>query len=354
MLKLEEMQQFGSLRYNLLAVFIGLMLVLPVWVYSAGLVPCGGPDEEPCQTCHVVSLMSNVINWLIVILGFLAVLVIIYAGIRLVTSAGNTSAMESAKKILTNMIIGYVIVLAGWLIIDYGIKALVNESKFGPWNVIECVTQEQIKFNKYIDYVDLGNQLSLGRAALDVSLIPSSVIDPSAPVVTPRFSPGSGAGSLGSCKVAASGPCSEPELRRAGFGNLAGDAARIVGQESGCNPNAESRTDTTTDGRTFSVGTWQINLAVHPLRCTMSTGQQLNLNCPTAFRRTNLRNQYRVRMYDVIDENLYRQCVQAAKDPHCNNQIAAGLATRSGDMGDWACSSKKCGVRTTRNHLCPL
>lgn len=146
------MHQLGNFRYNLVAIIVGIMMVLPVWVYSAGLVPCGGPEEPPCQTCHVVDLMGNIINWLIIILGFLAGLVIIYAGIRLVVSAGNTSAMEQAKKILTNMIIGYAIVLSAWLIIDYGIKMLVDQSegKFGPWNVIECQEQPKIEENEII------------------------------------------------------------------------------------------------------------------------------------------------------------------------------------------------------------
>lgn len=343
MLKSTQMHSFGQLRYNVAAIFVGLLIVLPVWVYSAGLVPCGGYGEDPCQTCHVVSLMSNVINWLILILGFLAALVIIYAGARLVISTGNVSELEQAKKIMTSMIIGYVIVLAGWLIIDYGIKSLIDESEFGPWNVIECVEQPVITEipPEAIEYINLGG--SIGRLSLEVGAPAGS-----------NFGPDSGAGSLGSCVVAQSGPCSVAALEAAGFGSLATDAAMIVGQESGCNPNAESRTDTTTDGRTFSVGTWQINLGVHPLVCTGSNGQPINLNCPSALKKTNQRNSFNVYMYEVINEDLYQQCVQAAKDPHCNNQIAAGLARASGDMGDWACSAKKCGVSTSRNHLCPL
>jgi hypothetical protein len=318
-----------------------LTTVMPSVVFSTGLVPCGGVGQEQCQTCHVVMLVDIVVDWLIAILSIVAAILIAYAGARMVISGGDVSAKETAKKIITNVIIGYALLLACWLLIDTGVKALLNDQVYGSWNQIRCVAQPQPRAAD-IEYIDLGD---LGFSAGLYSLTRN---------VDGQFGPDSGPGTLGQCVIATTGPCSVEALQRAGFGRLAQDAARIVGQESGCNPNAESRTDTTTDGRTFSVGTWQINLAVHPLRCTSSTGQSINLNCPSAFQRTNQRNRFRVRMYQVVNESLYSQCVQAAKDPHCNNQIAARLANASGDMGDWACSAKKCGVQTRRNHLCPL
>jgi soluble lytic murein transglycosylase-like protein len=155
------MNQFGNIRHNLYAIIIGILIVFPVWVYSAGLVPCGGYDEEPCQTCHVVELISNVVNWLIVILGFLAALVIIYAGTRLVISSGNTSEVQKAKSIFSNFIIGYVIVLAAWLIIDYGLKSLVNSDEIGPWNTISCIQQEEITQRK-VEFINLQNVTATG------------------------------------------------------------------------------------------------------------------------------------------------------------------------------------------------
>jgi soluble lytic murein transglycosylase-like protein len=155
------MNQFGNMAHNLYAIIIGILIVFPIWVYSAGLVPCGGYDEEPCQTCHVVELISNVVNWLIVILGFLAALVIIYAGARLVTSSGNTSEVQKAKSIFSNFIIGYVIVLAAWLIIDYGLKSLVDNSEIGPWNTISCIQQEEIT-QKEVEFINLQNVTASG------------------------------------------------------------------------------------------------------------------------------------------------------------------------------------------------
>ncbi len=73
-----------------------------------------------------------------------AVRIVIYAGLKLVVSAGNPSAMSDAKKMLTNVLIGFVIVLSAWLIVDTIMKALLNpnyesgEIEFGPWNQLEA------------------------------------------------------------------------------------------------------------------------------------------------------------------------------------------------------------------------
>lgn len=329
-------------KWFLGAFFLVIATFGPNISQGAGLVPCGGPDEEPCQMCHVADLVNGGVDWLVTVLTLLLTLVIAYAGFLLVTSAGNTSAMEKAKSMFTNSIIGFAIVLAAWLLIDYGMKMLMKdgEAGFGPWNELTCVDQPELTIAQ-VDYIDLGG--SHGIYSL------------SAAVTNGNFGPNSGPGSQTACQVAPEGSaCSVSALQRAGFGSLSEAASRIAGAESGCNTNAESRTDTTTDGRTYSVGTWQINLAVHRLQCTLSNGQSINLNCPSAFRSTGQRNQYNVRIQQVVNEDLYRQCVQMAKDGHCNNQIAAGLARRSGDMGDWACSARRCGINTSRNHLCPL
>lgn len=335
----------NSLRIAYFTV-VTLVLMTPSFVFGQGLVPqCSrGEGSDPCQFCHVVELVNNVVAWLVAVLGIIAALIIIYAGFLMVASGGNASAKEKAKGFITNIVIGYVLVLGAWILIDTGFRALIGGQSYGMWNQIQCVDQPRAQRVEERDrrIINLGGSpTSAGRYSLEQE-------------VAGNFSEGSGSGSLGSCQVADSGPCSESSLRANGFGDLAGAAAQIAGAESGCNPNAESRTDTTSDGRTYSVGTWQINLAAHPIQCTNSQNQTVNLNCPSAFEPTGTRNRYNVRVQRVTNESLYQACVDAARDPDCNNQIAARLARNSGDMGDWACSARRCGVSTSRNSSCPL
>lgn len=120
------------------------LLLAPQLASAAGLVPCGGPGEEACQFCHFATITNNVVGWLVAITGILAAIIFVVAGMRLVTSAGNVSAKEWAKEKITNAAIGFVIILAAWLLIDFVMKSLLSAegtSKVGPWNKLSCVTQ---------------------------------------------------------------------------------------------------------------------------------------------------------------------------------------------------------------------
>lgn len=108
---------------------------------SAGLVTCNGPD---CNFCSLMQMADNIIQFLFVILVLAAVLSLVIAGFRLVTSQGNPGAMERAKKMVSNILIGFVIILSAWLIVDTVIKAIANRDgnggfDFGMWNQISDV-----------------------------------------------------------------------------------------------------------------------------------------------------------------------------------------------------------------------
>ncbi len=129
----------GYMWKAILSVFL---LALPAIVSAAGLIPCGGDGEDPCQTCHFYMLISNVSGWLAVVLGIVVTIMIMVAGLRLVMSAGDASAKAGAKKLIANGLIGYVIILSCWLSVDLGLKTLANESTYKSWTEsIQCVTQ---------------------------------------------------------------------------------------------------------------------------------------------------------------------------------------------------------------------
>jgi hypothetical protein len=64
--------------------------------------------------------------------------IVIYAGILFMTTAANPEGHSQARKMLLNAVLGFVIVLAAWLVVDFVMKAFYNpdDSGFGPWNQI--------------------------------------------------------------------------------------------------------------------------------------------------------------------------------------------------------------------------
>jgi hypothetical protein len=106
-------------------------------VQAAGLVPCGGTGEPTCNTCHVVALADNVIGFLVQMLSVLAVIVMVYAGFKMVTSGGDEGAWSEGKKAFTNVVIGIIIVLAAWLIVDTLLKGLTGTG-LEFWGSLSC------------------------------------------------------------------------------------------------------------------------------------------------------------------------------------------------------------------------
>ena len=77
-------------------------------------VPNGGPGGN---VSNINDFIIYVINILLGIVGFVALLFLIIGGFRYITSAGNEESAGQAKKIITNAIIGIVIVILAFVIV---------------------------------------------------------------------------------------------------------------------------------------------------------------------------------------------------------------------------------------------
>ena len=109
-------------------------LLLSTVAYAAGLVPCDGSD---CTWCSIVQMIQNLINYAIY-LGVLATAIMFaYAGFLYLTDGGSSEKVGKAKKMFSEVLVGLVCILGGWLLIDTLMKALTGD-KIGPWNKIQC------------------------------------------------------------------------------------------------------------------------------------------------------------------------------------------------------------------------
>lgn len=80
------------------------------------LIVCDGV-EVPCTFAKLVELVQVLIHDMVLLSTLLAVGVFVYAGYILLTSGGDSGAMTKAKGILWKVVIGYVWILAAWLIV---------------------------------------------------------------------------------------------------------------------------------------------------------------------------------------------------------------------------------------------
>lgn len=105
--------------------FIFVPLLIPFAVSQAAVVPdCGILDpitktiNRPCDFGALLELVNNVINFLLFVIATpLVALILVYVGWLYLSDGGSDSNIKKAKGILPNVVWGYVIGLAAWLII---------------------------------------------------------------------------------------------------------------------------------------------------------------------------------------------------------------------------------------------
>jgi hypothetical protein len=87
-------------------------------------VPGGSLPE--CNFSYLIELVRVLIHDMVLLSTLLAVGVFAYAGFILLTSGGDTGAMKQAKGMFLKVLIGYMWILAAWLIVYTITSVLLN------------------------------------------------------------------------------------------------------------------------------------------------------------------------------------------------------------------------------------
>jgi hypothetical protein len=82
-----------------------------------GIVSCGR-GQSMCTLCDLIAGMNNIIQYLMKISIGVALLAMSIGGVMYVVSAGDSKLIDQAKGTMKNAAIGFVIIFAGWLIIN--------------------------------------------------------------------------------------------------------------------------------------------------------------------------------------------------------------------------------------------
>lgn len=141
------------LRTSILAVVLLGSVVAPHLAFAAGLPVLDGsfhivPDahdlDESCKVGAPLSfgavmyVAQNFVNAGISFGILFFVIIMVWSGILFIASVTNPESRSAAKKMLENAVIGMLIILSAWLMVDFVMKTLYNPNKagLGPWNNI--------------------------------------------------------------------------------------------------------------------------------------------------------------------------------------------------------------------------
>ena len=123
--------------------FLSLMLlVVPVisfanvqgeggWLLFT-IVPCGEDDPDTCNLNQLVELIRRIINVLFAVSIPLSLIAFTWVGILLLTAKGNVGRIRQAKEIALKVLIGFIFILAAWLIV-YTITSALLKPEFNQF-----------------------------------------------------------------------------------------------------------------------------------------------------------------------------------------------------------------------------
>jgi hypothetical protein len=306
--------------------------------YAAANIPILDPNFSivpkectacPCNYYGLLQLVQNLVNAGVAI-GIIAfTLALVYVGASIMLNPTNPEMRSKARSMLLNIVIGLIIVLAAWLVVDfimkivYDPKAIVTGSEsFGPWNEILSGNDEKWCIEQS-EHSPISGILG-GLAGLSAGGGSNG-----------GGGSGGGGSAGGTCVVRTTGPCAAEKMTA--FGAAAANASKICSAES-CNGGCQQG-DKTTKGYPVSFGLFQINITAHPVN---------GLNCPKAFDSVFTGSHKNV---EIIDPRLYEQCKAAALTPAANIAVAASIYTHDGDFGQWS-THRTCGIAFDgRGHL---
>jgi len=127
-----------------------------------GLVPCGkevyigGSWEEGecvggvptfirCQFCHFFVMLDGAIDFVLFkLVPPIAILMLVIGGVMFLATAGSPEKLGTAKKLITSVVIGLIIIFASWIIINLFFQLIGVADWTGlqeGWFSINCTVQ---------------------------------------------------------------------------------------------------------------------------------------------------------------------------------------------------------------------
>jgi len=109
-------------------------LIIPAASFAADppwqLVPTCG--DGGCNVCDAIGVGINITKIMLGTLGSAALLIFVYGGFLMLTSRGHSDQVQKGKDALINAVKGVIIVLASWMVINYGLAIMLGQNVSEP------------------------------------------------------------------------------------------------------------------------------------------------------------------------------------------------------------------------------
>lgn len=118
----------------ILATFISVPSYAQEMTLQSGVQSARG-DGQPVTLFGDGGIFTTIVNILLFIIGALSVIMLIIGGIRYTVSGGNQSAVTAAKNTIMYAIVGIIIAVLAYAIVNFVLSALLGGDAGGGTNV---------------------------------------------------------------------------------------------------------------------------------------------------------------------------------------------------------------------------
>ena len=121
-------EKSGSLNLGVPGIMYlgGIASLVSAFLYEGACAKAGSLTSDPdaCNSQDLNEIIHTIINTVIFVVGMLAVIMIILGGVNYATSQGDPNKVNKAKSTIMDGIIGLVICLLAFAIVNFVLQAL--------------------------------------------------------------------------------------------------------------------------------------------------------------------------------------------------------------------------------------
>ena len=123
------------MKKTLVVIFLGLTLATNL-SFAQGIVPqtcqrdpnVNNPTAK-CNLSELKTLAINIVYFLITTAGTITLLFVLWGGVQMLLSAGSPERIKKGKQTLYNALLGFVIVLAAYIIVSLIVNKLTGTNQ---------------------------------------------------------------------------------------------------------------------------------------------------------------------------------------------------------------------------------
>lgn len=106
--------------------FLISLLIIPSFVFAQALGGSGIENPLGESSMNLTDVLKNVINWMLGLVGFAALIALIIGGFRMIVDFGNEEQVKKAKTTILWAVIGLAVVILSYAIINIVVSDILG------------------------------------------------------------------------------------------------------------------------------------------------------------------------------------------------------------------------------------